>query len=69
MCTDPNPSVFVHVFPDTGRGLTAWLIVMKSHPAQAHQMRKTPQSSQMTLLEQRGENKFICSTSIISLLT
>ncbi len=51
--------VFVYVFPDPGHGLTAWLIVMKSRPAQAHRMRKTLQSSQMTQLEQMGENEFI----------
>lgn len=54
MCANANPFVFVDVCPDTGHALIAWLIVMKSRPAQVRQMRKTPLSSQMILLEQKG---------------
>lgn len=55
MCANTNPFVFVYVCPDTGHALIAWLIVMKSRPAQVRQMRKTPLSSQMILLEQKGK--------------
>lgn len=51
--------LFVHMFSETGHGLTAWLTVMKSRPVRAHQTRKTPQTSPMSQLEQRGENQFI----------
>ena len=55
MCVYSNLFVFVCV-SDAGPGRTAWLIVMKSRPALALRMRKTPQSSLMTQPEQRGES-------------